>query len=296
MTLLWGGVAFLLLGMLALALWRQSDRRSEQAAASALLRAAPPDRVFDASMLEGLPSAAQRYFRYTIAPGAVLRSAVKIEMRGELGLGAKHKPNYRPMRASQLLVPPFGLIWRLQAGDISGSDGATPETSWTRFWLFNLLPVVRASGDDHRRSAFGRVVAEASFWSPASLLPSDHVRWEQVDDATARAVVLWGAFEQAVDIKLDADGRPVMVVIQRWSNENQERRFQLQPFGGYLSAFAEHDGYRLPMQVEGGNWIGTRDYFPFYRIRVDSIRMLETAALSDVSLRLDADTRATERI
>lgn len=68
------------------------------------------------------------------------------------------------------------------------------------------------------------------------------------------------------------DGRPVRVVIQGWSNENPDKAFREQPFGGGVSDFREFDGYRLQTQVEGGNHIGTDDYFPFYRARVTSIR------------------------
>jgi len=46
----------------------------------------------------------------------------------------------------------------------------------------------------------------------------------------------------------------------------------MQPFGGYLSEFREFDGYLLPTAVEGGNFIGTDDYFPFYQVTVTGIR------------------------
>lgn len=36
----------------------------------------------------------------------------------------------------------------------------------------------------------------------------------------------------------------------------------------------EVDGYRLPFSVDGGNFFGTEDYFPFFRARVRAIRVL----------------------
>jgi hypothetical protein len=229
--------------------------------------------VFDAAAVESLPDAAQRYFRYTIRHGAPLHQAVEIEMDGELGLGTKEAPNYRSMSARQILAPPYGLVWKLTAGPVSGSDGATPEGSWTRFWLFGVIPIVRVGGgEDHRRSAFGRVVAEGAFWAPASLLPSSTVRWEPVSTDSARAIVSFAGFEQAVDITVEEDGQPTRVVIQRWSNENPEKTFREQPFGGDLFAFKDFGGYRLPTRVEGGNHIGTPSYFPFYRATVTAVR------------------------
>jgi len=265
-------------GVVCLLGWRALDRRTAANIWNGLIDAAgAADDVFDPASVRDLPEPAQRYFRYTIGDGTPLRLAVEIEMTGELGLGTRDKPNYRAMSAHQILAPPHGLVWKLRAGPIGGSDGATPDTSWTRFWLFGLLPIVRVGGnEDHHRSAFGRVVAEGAFWAPASLLPGKSVRWEPVDHATARAIVTFGRFEQAVDITVAADGRPTRVVIQRWSNENPDKTFREQPFGGDLSEFRHFGGYCLPTRVEGGNLIGTADYFPFFKADVKSIRFPTT--------------------
>jgi hypothetical protein len=276
-------IAFTLGGLgllLALASWRRWDRHADQRARRRLLDlAGAPSGVFDPAMVEGLPAPARRYFLYSIAPGAPLHRAVEIEMTGELGLGTRASPGYRAMTARQLLAPPHGLVWDIAAGGISGSDGATPEASWTRMWLFQLIPLLRAGGDaDHARSAFGRVVAEAAFWAPASLLPGDDVDWTPLDDQHARVRVRHRGLEQAVTLRVAEDGRPVQVRIQRWSNANPEKRYREQPFGGDLSEFACFDGYRLPTRVEGGNHIGTDAYFPFFRATVTAIRFPDAQA------------------
>jgi hypothetical protein len=71
------------------------------------------------------------------------------------------------------------------------------------------------------------------------------------------------ADSRAVDITVDDQGAPSTVVIQRWSDANPERSFREQPFGGHVSEFRSFGGYQLPTRVEGGNLIGTPDYFPF---------------------------------
>jgi hypothetical protein len=260
----------------ALVVWRLTDAVRANAAWSRLATAGAGNvAAFDPAMVADLPEPARRYFNFAIAPGTRLSTIVAIEMEGQLGLGSKDNPNYQTMKARQILAPPQGLVWRLNSGMITGSDGALPETSWTRFWLFHLVPVVRISADpDHHRSAFGRVVSEAAFWTPAALLPSDSVTWELRGADTARAVVRHGAFEQWVDLTVDADGAPVKVVIERWSDANPEGRYRLQPFGGYLSEYREFDGFRIPTRVDGGNLIDTPGYFPFYRAKVISAKFL----------------------
>jgi len=277
--------ATLALCAVMLVLWRLTDARADRRVWHELLRqAGPTGPAFDLSAIEALPEPARRYFRYTIAPGTPLVSAVEIRMAGQLGLGTKEAPAYRTMSAHQILAPPAGLVWRLQAGPISGSDAATPDTSWTRFWLLNLIPIVRVSGSpDHHRSAFGRIVSEGAFWVPASLLPGGNVTWEAVDANTARASVTYGGYSQSVDLTVEASGQPSRVVIQRWSNANPDKTFREQPFGGYLSDFREIGGYRLPMRVEGGNLIGTADYFPFYQAEIRSISFPQLTARSHIA-------------
>jgi hypothetical protein len=68
------------------------------------------------------------------------------------------------------------------------------------------------------------------------------------------------------------------VMIQRWTDANPDRQFRLQPFGGHLADFREVAGYRLPFRVEGGNFFGADEYFPFYKAEVEAIRVLVNAA------------------
>lgn len=256
--------------------WRAVDRRRDEVAWHGLADTSDGSEIlFDPALVSQLPEPAQRYFRYSIKPGAPIRRVVELEMTGQLGLGNADKPNYRLMSARQILAPPNGLVWKARTRFISGSDGATPNESWTRFWLFGLLPIVRAGEEiNHMRSSFGRVIAEGAMWAPASLLPSANVRWESVDERTARAIVSFGQLEQAVDITVSETGEPTRVTIQRWSNVNAEKQYRSQPFGGELFDFKDFDGYRLPTRVEGGNHIGTENYFAFYKAEVTAIRFV----------------------
>ena len=272
-------VLLFLLGLLAgLQAWRRSDKRQAAQGWANLERLGQgATSTFDPSSLQDLPEPARRYFLYTIEAGAPISTVTEISMSGEIGLGNKSTPNYLPMQARQVLAPPHGLVWNVEAGRgvmrFSGSDGFVSGTSWVRFWLLNTIPIVRAGGSpDHARAAFGRVIAEAVFWAPAALLPGNAVSWASVGADVARATVRYKEFSQTVDVTVAEDGRPTMVVIPRWSDANPEKTYQLQPFGGFLSEFLNFDGYRLPTRVEGGNFIGTEAYFPFYKARVDCLR------------------------
>ncbi|WP_430414808.1 DUF6544 family protein [Parasphingorhabdus sp.] len=267
-------ICIILIAIAGLSIWRALDKQADKDIWADLVARAPQyAELFDLSMVANLPEPAQRYFAYSIAPGTPLWTVAEIAMTGQIGLGSKASPKYRAMVGDELLAPPWGFIWKVKAGCISGSDAATSETSWTRFWLFGMIPIIHVQGDpDHQRSAFGRVVSEAAFWAPASLLPRKNICWEAIDENSARAIVTHDGLRQAVEITVAANGEPSHVLIQRWSNVNSDKQFREQPFGGHISNFRAFDGYRLPTHVEGGNHIGTQDYFPFFIANVTSVR------------------------
>ena len=267
-------IALLLAGpLLALAGLAARDRRADRAewARLAALQPAEP-AVFAPEMIAGLPEPARRYFGFAIRPGTPLFRVAELDMEGKFALGDKDKPGYQPMVARQILAAPEGFVWAMRTRGglpVSGSDSGR----WTRFRILGLIPVARMGGNrDHARAAFGRYVAEAVFWTPAALLPGPGVVWEQVDDDTARVTTRDGDLSQAVDVTVDADGRPLRVTFQRWTNANPDKEYRLQPFGGILSDFREVAGFRLPFRVEAGNMFGTPEYFPFFIAEITAIR------------------------
>lgn len=262
-------VALLLLGLALLALL---DRRADRAERERL-EAFQPDApaVFSPGLVAALPEPARRFFTYAIRQGTPILPVSAIDMTGQFSLGTKEKPAYQPIEAHQILAAPEGFVWAMRTRGgmpISGSDSGR----WTRFRIFGLIPVARLGGDDdHTRSAFGRYVAEAVIWAPAALLPKAGVSWTSVDDTTARVTIRHGDLNQAVDVTVDDQGRPVTVSFQRWSNANPDKVHRFQPFGAVMSDFRDVGGYRLPFRVEAGNMFGTDAYFPFFLAEVTRI-------------------------
>ncbi|PFG63927.1 hypothetical protein AXZ77_2550 [Thioclava sp. ES.031] len=267
-------LAIVAIGLFGLFSRRRLDLRADRAEMARLSGFQPTDPPrFSADMVADLPEPARRFFTFAIAEGTPLYTVARLEMQGQFGMGDKSAPGYMPMRATQVLAAPQGFVWAMSGGSggmrLSGSDSAR----WTRFWIAGLAPVARFGGSaDHKRSAFGRYVAEAVFWTPAAVLPGPNVTWEPVSANIARMTMRHDGLEQAVDLTVAADGRPEQVSFQRWSNANAQKRHRLQPFGGYLSEFREVEGFRLPTHVEAGNDFESEAYFPFYIADVTEIR------------------------
>lgn len=268
----------LIIIILCLHVWRWWDNRLALRVWENLQTGAGlEDMVFTPDMVSALPDPARRFFLYTIKSGTPLRTVVEIEMEGEFSLGTREKPDYMPMRGIQILAYPKGFVWKFNTGSglmkFSGAEGVDDTRSWLSVWALGMLPVARAGGSsDHYRSAFCRLVTEATLWSPAAMLPQNGVVWEAVSENVARATVSYKGMSQSVELSVNEDGQPLKIVAPRWSNVNPEKKFKVQPFGGYVSEFREFEGYMLATRVEAGNFIGTPEYFPFYKAKVKNFR------------------------
>ena len=258
--------------LLLLRLWDEHADRKEWARLATLQSKNPS--VYEPVIVADLPEPAQRFFNFAIQPGTPLLTVAEIDMGGEFSLGTRIKPNYQPMDAMQILAAPNGFVWKVNIPGVislSGSD----TIKWTRFRILGLIPVARMGIDmNHARAAYGRCVAEAVFWTPAALLPRPGVIWKALDQNTARVTVTHNGLTQAVELEVDAEGRPVVVHFMRWSDANPEKKHQLQPFGGQLSDFREVQGFRIPFNVEAGNMFGTDEHFVFFKAAVNAVRFL----------------------
>lgn len=265
----------LLILLALLRLWRVVEVRQEEAQLEAFVRKAAAPPRFDPVMVEALPDPARRYFLHVIRPGTPLRTRARLMLRGEMSLRSGPGARYLPMRARQVLSAD-GFIWQARVGRrplwIAGSDGYVGGASWTRFWFLGIVPLVRVSSrTDHARSAAGRCIAEAAFWAPAALLPGPGVTWSAAREDVARVSVERGGHVHDLEIEVAPDGRPQSVRLMRWSRENPQKTWRLQPFGGRIRSLREVGGFRIAEAIEGGNGFGGPDYFAFYRARVSEI-------------------------
>lgn len=266
---LWLPIAAFIAGAGALQVLRLADRRYDDEIVTRLKYLSTRDRVFSEKQIAGLPEPARRFFKFSITEGTPLYQWVDLRMEGQLSFGSKVNPRYMQMRADQVLAAQHGFIWRpaMRSGlmRLSGSDGYYDGQGWTRFWLWSLIPIVRAGGSaDFAKSAAARGIAEAVFWLPTALLPSAHIRWEAVDEDTARVVVGDNGARYAVDIRVASDGHPIQTMFQRWSRENPDKVWRYQPFGATVEKTRAFGGLRIASEVRAGNNFGTADYFPFY--------------------------------
>lgn len=231
---------------------------------------------FDPASLQGLPSPAVRWLRRVVPAGSPVDGALRIAMTGRIRLGGR----WLPFVAEQILRPGVGFVWRPTVGRgpirVTGADSLLNGEARMEFRLWGVVPVARATGDDTRRSAAGRLVAETLAWAPRAATPQAGGRWRSVDDVTA--VVSLDAVGETVDaeVRIDSDGRLRSMVLSRWNDSTDPPGFS--PFGGTIDAEIGGPDGTLVAGAGAVGWGFGTDTWPdgeFFRYEVTALRSLE---------------------
>jgi hypothetical protein len=181
-------------------LWADSMRtltgRLEAARIEDKVRPPSPAR-FDSRELEGLPAPVQRYFRAALKEGQPIIAAASVELAGTINLSSTEEW-WKPFTSRQRVVTRRpGFLWVAKVSMLPGVvvrvvDSYIAGAGLLRAAVLGLFAVAELrGGGEIARGEFMRFFAEAA-WYPTALLPSQGVRWEAVDDASAHATIIDG--------------------------------------------------------------------------------------------------------
>jgi hypothetical protein len=248
--------------------WR-SDTEQRRAALEAGRRTGPPT-TYDSRELDGLPAPVGRYFRAALAEGQPIVSAIHVAYAGEFNL-SETRAAWSPFTSTQLVIARRpGFDWdgriRLAPGvDVFVHDSYVAGDGALRAALLGLVPVAAMGGTpEMAQGELMRFLAEAA-WYPTALLPSQGVRWEAIDDTSARGTLTDGATSVSLVFRFDADG-----LIGAVSAAARHRGAVATPWEARFWGYATRDGMRIPLEGEvawrppGGPW-------PYWRGRITAI-------------------------
>ncbi len=242
------------------------------------LRTTPSPDVFSPQLVEGLPEPARRFLLNTIEPGAPLAGAVELKMRGQIAL--KPGASKHPFTASQVLSTD-GLIWKasvrkektlLLAEDIyAHGKGAM------RWYLWKVVPLVRAEDEKVARSLAGRLALEIPLMLPSALVPRAGIRWEAVDENRARVHMRIGGETFSPLLLVDEYGCLKSITLPRWDSTGQGTSQERTPWVlDQFDRFGEFNGYRIPTRSRATRHPETDRADPFFETEIDSVKFLPT--------------------
>ncbi len=287
-TVKWFGLVLLLLAIALVSAWRIGNSRWNALTRelNARLEAArlPPSPVrYDAAReLEGLPPPVQRFFRAALVDGMPMIAAATVQHRGTFNLSDRGGEAWQPFTSTQrVTLRRPGFVWDARIAVMPGlsvhvHDAYVAGEGILHPSIAGLLSLLDLrGGGDIAQGELMRFVAEAA-WYPTALLPSQGVRWQAVDDQSARATVSDGALTLTLTFHFAADTG----LIERVRAESRGRMVQGHtvptPWEGRWSDYAERDAMRVPLTGEVA-WLTAQGRRPYWRGTITALAF-ETAS------------------
>jgi hypothetical protein len=230
-------------------------------------RMSPSPARYNARELDGLPAPVQRYFRAALKDGQPIITAASVTHTGSINMSATAE-QWKPFTSTQRVVTQRpGFDWDARIMMLPGvpahvHDAYVAGEGLLHGALFGLVPVVNIAGTPEiARGELLRFFAEMT-WYPTALLPSQGVRWEAVDDASARATLTDGSLAVTLLFRFNADG-----LIDTARAESRDRvvdgKNVSAPWQGRFWNYAERGGMQVPLNGEVA-WLlpeGTKTYW-----------------------------------
>ena len=278
-VLMWVGIALVGLVVLAIGLraigaarWTELVRTHttllESGSVGAQGRLPSPAR-FDAHELQGLPPPVQRYFRTVLTDGQPIIAAATLEMTGTMNMSATAE-QWKPFTSRQRVVTRRpGFLWDAQVFMFPGLPAHVEDSYIAGHGrliakVLGLFTVADSQGEGEiARGEFMRYFAESP-WYPTALLPSQGVRWEAVNDASARASLVDGPITLTLLFRFDNAGLIASVRAEaRGAGVGKDGVMVMLPWDCALSNYQAQGGMLIPMTGEAA-WVrpeGRKAYF-----------------------------------
>lgn len=249
---------FLALVAAALAVADQLNRRGFEAEAAAAVAASArqPDAPISDADLAALPPPVAVHLRAAGVLGRRRASVARIR-RGGLFLASK-EIGWKPIAGEYVLTtaPPaflwYGRIQMVPLVPIVARDGFALGRGRTLVKAFGAIPMVDARGPAMDQAGLQRLVAELTL-VPTALLPGPHLRWEPVDDRSARAFLAVGDLRASMVFRRDPATGETGLELERGHQEGDRivpRPFRARASGELLDA----GGFKLRRRIEG-TWV-----------------------------------------
>ena len=258
----------LVTGLVAYGSWRWKEGSAALLARLEAARAPHAVVRYDPRELDGLPAPVQRYFRAALTDGQAVISAVSIRHVGTFNMSATAE-QWKPFTSQQRVITQRpGFDWDARILMFPGvpvhvHDAYIAGAGLLHGAVLGLVPVVNMAGTPElARGELMRFVAEAA-WYPTALLPSQGVRWQAVDDTSARAALTDGPLTLELLFRFNADGL-IDTVRAEARGRLVDGKTVDTPWQGRYWRHALRDGMRVPQEGEVA-WLLQEGEKPYWR-------------------------------
>ena len=207
-----------------------------------------PEIVTDEDM-EGLPEPVQRYLRYTQIIGKEKIKTVRLKQGGYFRM--KENQKWMPIKAEQYFnVNSVEFIWIAKVRvaplvSIYAKDEFIEGKGNLVVKLLGLIKVVDAKGYEVDHGELMRFLAEC-IWFPSAFL-SDYIRWEAIDNGSAKATISYKGINASAIFHFNEKGEVTKITAKRYREVNG--KFALEDWEGQIVEYKTFNGVIIPNKV-----------------------------------------------
>lgn len=238
------------------------------------VRTSVRQKTFELAELEGLPPPVQRYFRAVLSDGQPIISGVRVAHTGTFNLSQTGE-NWKSFSSTQRVITNRpGFDWEARIAMMPGikvrvHDAYAAGMGILHASVLGLFSLVETRGTpDIAEGELMRFFAECA-WYPTALLPSQGVRWEAVDDASATAALRDGDLTLTMQFAFGSDGLIESVRAEARGRATESGTIPT-PWEGRWSNYQRWEHMLIPLDGEVA-WLLPEGKKPYWRGRIQRI-------------------------
>jgi hypothetical protein len=268
-----GTVANILIALAVVLGWADARfQRDDRAALVRLWRDARAANSHPVTVedLAVLPAPVQRWLTASGVVGKPAARTVWLRQRG----GLRTSPGGRSWAAQaeqDFTIDEPGFVWRVRLSmyqvPIAGRDSYLAGHGAMRIAAASLIPVVDATGPEIDQGTLLRFLGEIVWFPSAALAP--YLRWEPIDDASARATMTYRGVTASARFSFDDEGRMMRLSAQRYMADGTGAR--LRPWSVIATDWRVMDGVVVPTRGSAV-WNLAEGDFDYYDWEVTALR------------------------
>lgn len=200
------------------------------------------ERVYTLEQIKQLPSPVQRYFRYALRENQPYISYARLRHGGTFRLKPEQK--WMPIKGEEYFTTQkIGFVWFGKLPLSSATDLYIEGEGSLIAKLLSLITVADVKGEKVSQGELLRWLVEAA-WFPTALLPSEYLRWEAIDENSAKAILSDNNLTVEGTFHFNTQGQITHFTTRRYKEDSMEN------WTGYCRNYKEVNGMQIPHDAE----------------------------------------------
>jgi len=225
-------------------------------------------KTYGSKEIVDLPEPVQRFFKAVLQDGQAIIAKVELSQHGQFHMN-ETEVKWHKFTATQLVTTQsLGFDWDAKIQMIPFINVFVHDTYLRgegnlQASILGLFTVAKMHNTPElNQGELLRFLAE-SVWYPTSLLPSQGVIWEAIDQHSSRATLTDGKTTASVVFQFDAEGLITSMRAEERCHSVVGDKLTFMPWVGNFREYATHHGMRIPLEGEVGweHLEGLRLYF-----------------------------------